>query len=160
MEKLVSSKIRILKGVQPFLSHVFSIEIFSQLKRKTTKNLNFKKKVRLYSIQDRHCFLLFPLKSPSTQNMEIRECQHCVVACTGPCFYYTTIWRRRFSLWTCTAHYIGFGPLTALCSTYYVLLSQYMYVVVGAPAALGKSDAAFQCNNDKDYHVALHTYNF
>ena len=32
-----------------------------------------------------------------------------------------------------------------------------MYVVVGAPAALGKSDAAFQCNNDKDYHVALHT---
>ena len=33
-----------------------------------------------------------------------------------------------------------------------------MYVVVGAPAALGKSDAAFQCNNDKDYHVALHTY--
>ena len=35
-----------------------------------------------------------------------------------------------------------------------------MYVVVGAPAALGKSDAAFQCNNDKDYHVALHTYNF
>ena len=33
-----------------------------------------------------------------------------------------------------------------------------MYVVVGAPAAFGKSDAAFQCNNDKDYHVALHTY--